>query len=154
MFINAIELPNPVLFTGSEAYVAQTNAVIGGIHLTKILRTPTEGGTAYAQKRALLRFQFEDLTISDCALVDAAWFALTLDYCTLQLTGLGMNLVVYPGGGDILTDAAWVTVAPNAVLTYELYQGTAKGQNGLWEGPYLAKTTWALITGDMRYSTV
>lgn len=154
MFINDIELPNPVLFTCSQAYIAQQNQVLGGLHITKQLRTPTEGGTAYAQKRALIRLQFEDLTIGDKILMDNAWSTLIYEYCTLQLTGLSMDLVVYPGGGDILTDAAWVTVAPNATCNYELYQGTAKGINGLWEGPYLMKTMWALITGDMRYSTV
>lgn len=154
MFINAIDIPNPVLFTGSEAYVAHTNAVIGGIHMTKILRQPTEGGTPYAQKRSLLRFQFEDLTISDMYLMETAWFALTMDYCIVKMPGLGMNLWTYPGGGDLLYDAAWMTVAPNAVLTYELYQGTALGKNGLWEGPYLGKATFSLLTGDMRYSTI
>ena len=154
MFINSIQIPNPVTFSISEAYITYMNQVIGGIHLTKVLRTPTEGGTPYAQKRALMRFQFEDLTISDCQLMDAAWFALTFDYCTLQMTGLNRNMVVYPGGGDIANDSAWVTIAPNAVCGYELYQGTALGLNGVWEGPYLAKTSWALITGDMRYSTI
>ena len=153
MFINAIELPNPVMFTVSQAYIAHQNLVLSGYQMTKILRTPTEGGSAYAQLRYLLRFQFEDLTISDYDLFETAWSDLVFDYCTLKLAGLGINLTTYPGGST-LTDAVWVTAAPNFAPSYEVVQGTAKGQNGAWEGPYLYKATWSVLSGDMRYSEI
>lgn len=152
MLVNSIQIPNPLLVTGTAAFLAHQHSLINGVMLTKILRTPVGGGAAYAQKRTLLRFQFEDLTISDMYQMETAWLSLTMDYCVVQLTGLGINLTSYPGGATVL-DAVYATAAPNAVNAFELYQGTALGINGLWEGPYLGKTTWALLTGDMRYAT-
>ena len=152
MFINSIQIPNPLLMTGTGAYLAHQHSLINGIMFTKLLRTPVGGGQPYAQQRTLFRFQFEDLTISDMYQMELAWLELTMDYCVVKLAGMGVNLTTYPGGATLL-DAIYATAAPNAVNAFELYQGTALGLNGVWEGPYLGKATWALLTGDMRYAT-
>ena len=151
MFLANIELPNPVMVVLSRTFVGYQNTVPDGVTFTKINRYPPSGGTPYAQERAIIRLNFADIPPTDLAAFEAAFAAAEVAYVYLSLPNLGLMLLM--DNNLLVTDSAWVTVAPGTAFAPELEQGfTQSVATGQMDGPYLHSFTISLLTGDYLYS--